>query len=85
MVLEEQKTESTAQWEVKRTPLVSVHGVHPLALGTDGGNGSCLCQDTATRMKPEEAETARWELGRGQRVFHVGKEGQGVCSFRYVL
>lgn len=87
MVLEEQheKTESAAQWEVKRTPLVSVHGVHHVALGTDRGNGSCLCQETATKKKSEEAETERWELGKGQRVFHVEKQGQGVCSFSYVL
>lgn len=43
------------------------------------------CVRTATKMKSEEAETARWELGKGQRVVHVGKEGQGVCSFGYVL
>lgn len=67
------------------TPLVSVHGVHHIALWTDGGNGSFLCQETATKMKSEEAETARWELGKGKRMFHVGKEGQGVCSFSYVL
>lgn len=44
MVLEEQheKTESTAQWEVKRTPLVSVHGVHHLALGTEGMEVACV-------------------------------------------
>lgn len=68
MVLEEQheKTESAAQWKVKRTPLVSADGAHPIALGTEGGNGSRLCQETATKTKSEELETERWEWGKGR-------------------
>lgn len=86
MVLEEQheKTENFPLSCTKRTTLVSVHGVHHVALGTDGGNGSFLCQETAAKKKSEEAETERWELGKGQRVFHVEKQGHGVCSLSYV-
>lgn len=69
MVLEEQheKTENFPLSCTKRTPLVSVHGVHHVALGTDGGNGSCLRRETVAKKKSEEAETERWELGKGRR------------------
>lgn len=79
------KTENFPLSCTKRTPLVSVHGVHHVALGTDGGNGSCLRRETAAKKKSQEAETERWELGKGQRVFHVEKQGHGVCSLSYVL
>lgn len=59
--------------------LVSVCGVRHIGLVTDGVNGSWLCQETvlATRKKSDETDTARQELGKGQRVFHVGGGAMG--------
>ena len=53
----------------------------------DGVNGSWLCQETglATRKKSEETDTARQELGKGQRVFHVGEEGMGTALWSLQL
>ena len=67
--------------------MVSVHGVRHIGLVTDGVNGSWLCQETglATRKKSEETDTARQELGKGQRVFHVGEEGMGTALWSLQL
>ena len=68
--------------------MVSIHGVCHIGLVTDGVNGSWLCLVSTTRKKSEETDTARQELGRGQRVFHVGGEGVGralwCLQFNYV-
>lgn len=78
MVLEEQheKTESTAQWKVKRKLLISVRGLSHCT-GDRWREWELLVTGDCNQ---NEIWGARQELGKGQRVLQVGKEGQGVCS-----
>lgn len=69
MVLEEQheKTESAAQWEVKRTPLVSVLGSITLHWGQiQGMEAACVRRLQPKRnLRRQRQKDGSWGKGRG--------------------